>query len=208
MGRAKRLVGVGYPHHVTHRGNNGQKVFLDDRDRRKYFSLLAKYCRKYKLAIISYCLMPNHVHFIAIPGERYSLAKACGTAHTQYARYFNRKTGARGHLWQERFFSSVLDQRHLLAAARYIERNPVRAGMVKEAWEWEWSSARYHLGLEKKGGIIQGNLFNYIRMMKKAWMEYLKGEDDKKYVDKLRKCTRIGMPSGDEKFMRRLEAKI
>ncbi|NQT29502.1 MAG: transposase [Candidatus Saganbacteria bacterium] len=196
MGRAKRLVGVGYPHHVTHRGNNRQKVFLDDKDCWKYLSLLAKYCHQYKLIIISYCLMPNHVHFIAVPGERYSLAKACGCAHTQYARYSNRKRGACGHLWQYRFYSCLLDQRHLLAAARYIERNPVRAGIVKEAWEWEWSSARYHLGLENRPEIIQGNLFDYVGIGQKQWMDFLKKDDEKETIDKLRKYTKVGLPLG------------
>ena len=205
MGRAKRIVVPGYPHHITQRGNNKQEVFNDHNDCRKYLSLLAKYSIKYKLKIISYCLMPNHVHLIEIPAERDSLWKTIHGAHTGYSKSFSRKSGAVGHLWQQRFFSCVLDGRHLVAAARYIERNPIRAGMVDEPWEWEWSSARYHLGLEKEEGVIQGNLFDYISIRQEDWSEFIRNDDDPGVVDKLKRYTKIGVPLGEGRFFDKLK---
>ncbi|NQT29851.1 MAG: transposase [Candidatus Saganbacteria bacterium] len=208
MVRRARMVATGYPHHVTQRGNNKRGVFEDNYDRRKYLFYLKKYCCKYGLVIISYCLMPNHVHFVAIPNEKESLAKVYGCAHMRYAQYFNDKVEASGHLWQGRFYSCILDERHLFAAARYVERNPVRAELAKEAGEWKWSSARYHVGLEKDKGIISGNLFDYIKIRKEEWRECLRMGEEGEYADKLRDCTRKGLPLGTEEFMWRLETKI
>ena len=141
MTRIARIIAVDYPHHITQRGNNHRIVFNDDEDRKKYLSLVREYAQKYKISILCYCLMSNHVHFISIPHKEDSLAKTFNFAHMRYSQYFNKKTSSCGHLWQSRFYSCVLDEPHLIMAARYIERNPVRAKMVKKAWEWKWSSA-------------------------------------------------------------------
>ena len=148
MPRIARIVAVGLPHHITQRGNYRQEVFLDDSDRRQYLSWIQDYSLKYRLSILAYCLMPNHVHYIAIPQEEDSLAKTFNIAHMRYSQYFNKKIKAGGHLWQGRFYSCILDEPHLLMAAKYIERNPVRARLVKKPWEWRWSSAPAHIGME------------------------------------------------------------
>ncbi|NQT29699.1 MAG: transposase [Candidatus Saganbacteria bacterium] len=192
MARLPRIVAVGYPHHLTQRGNNKQEIFLDDDDCNKYLSFLSEYCRKYKLVILSYCLMPNHIHLLAVPEEKFSLAKTIKCTHMRYAQYVNKKVNACGHLWHRRFHSCVLNQRHLFAAARYIERNPVRAEIVKEAWVWEWSSARYHIGKEKKNEIITGNLFDYINVKPSYWKECLKMYEKERYIQKIRKHTKRG----------------
>jgi putative transposase len=91
------------------------------------------------------CLMPNHVHLILVPGDELGLRDALGEAHRRYTRMINSREGWRGHLWQERFHSFVMDERHLIAAARSVERNPVRARLCAQPEDWSWSSARAHL---------------------------------------------------------------
>ena len=127
MPRIARAVAPGYPHHVTQRGNYRQIVFEDEEDFQQYKTWLKDYSGKFGLKIWAYCLMNNHVHFVCVPTKEYSLAKTFNTLHMRYSQYINRKKGAKGHLWQGRFFSCSLDEIHLYAAVRYIENNPVRA---------------------------------------------------------------------------------
>lgn len=129
MPRLARVVGIGLPHHITQRGNYRQSVFNSDDDRSRYLRWVAEYSGKHGLAVLAYCLMGNHVHFIAVPALEDSLARVFNSAHMRYSQYFNWKHKVSGHLWQARFFSCVLDSGRLLAAARYVERNPVRAGL-------------------------------------------------------------------------------
>jgi putative transposase len=135
MPRAARIVVPGVAHHVTQRGNNRQDVFFTDDDRRFYLKPLREQAERFVLAVTGYCLMTNHVHLIVTPGEQQSLARAVGTMHLIYSQYVNRLHGRSGHLWQNRFYSCPLDGEHEVAAVRYAERNPVRAGMVQLPWK-------------------------------------------------------------------------
>jgi putative transposase len=145
MPRISRAVAVGYPHHITQRGNYRQVVFEEKDDYVQYLKWLTEYCKRYFLKIWAYCLLSNHVHFIAVPLENNSLAKTFNTLHMRYAQYFNKKKEAKGHLWQGRFYSCILDERRLYAAIRYVENNPVRAKIVERPDEYQWSSARSHI---------------------------------------------------------------
>jgi REP element-mobilizing transposase RayT len=147
MSRVARIVVPGYPHHVTQRGNRRADVFETDDDRHAYLRFLKKYGERHGLDIWAYCLMTNHIHLVAVPEREESLARALRDAHTVYAMRFNTRTQMSGHVWQGRFYSCVLDESHLWAAVRYVERNPVRAGMVDRAEDHPWSSARAHCGL-------------------------------------------------------------
>ncbi|MCL0086503.1 transposase [Thermodesulfovibrionales bacterium] len=117
MPRITRIVAVGLPHHITQRGNYRQNVFLDDNDRKHYLSWIHEYSTTYSLSLLAYCLMDNHVHFIAIPKREDSLAKTFNTSHIRYSHYFNKKIKTTGHLWQGRFYSCILDEPHLVVAA-------------------------------------------------------------------------------------------
>ena len=119
------------PHHVTQRGNRRQQTFFGEEDYQHYLELMAQFCRAEQVAIWAYCLMPNHVHLIVVPQSAESLRRAIGEAHRRYTRWINFREGWRGHLWQGRFASFVMDEDHLLTAARYVELNPVRAGLVQ-----------------------------------------------------------------------------
>ena len=146
MPRRARVVFEGVVHHITQRGNYRQNVFEDDSDKRKYVEFIREYSEKYGMKIYAYCLMSNHVHFIATPLKEDSLAMTFKYSNMRYSSYFNKKNKRSGHLWQGRFYSCPLQFEHALEALRYVERNPVRARMVELPWEYEWSSAREHVG--------------------------------------------------------------
>ena len=141
MARLPRVVAIDVPHHVTQRGNARQVILADDSDRLTYLELLRQHSDQCGLALLGYCLMSNHVHLIAIPRATDSLAKALRQTHGRYAAYWNARQNSSGHVWQGRFYSCPLDEAHLWVALRYTELNPVRAGMVKAAESWPWSSA-------------------------------------------------------------------
>src|SRR5210317_374899 len=129
MARMPRLVIPHYPHHVTQRGVRRQKTFFSDADYKTYLDLLATAKDGVGADIWAYCLMPNHVHHVIVPGKEDSLAALFSDAHRRYTRRINFREGWRGHLWQERFHSFVMDERHLNATVRYVELNPVAAGL-------------------------------------------------------------------------------
>lgn len=208
MPRIPRVVAVGYPHHITQRGNYGQNVFLEDRDREQYLIWLQEYSDKFGLALLVDCLMTNHVHFIGIPDKQDSLAKTFNAIHMKYTHYFNNRAGVRGHLWQARFYSCVLDEHHLIAATKYIERNPVRAGLVKKPWEWKWSSASMHAGLYATQKLKLKNLFKFIAMDQDAWKSYISDRDNKEEMEMIKKKTLTGRPLCNEQFIKHLEHKF
>ena len=162
MARIARIIAPGVPHHVTQRGNRRQQTFFCDEDYSTYIRLMAQWCGKYKVEIWAWCLMPNHVHLIAVPQTVDGLARAIGEAHRRYTLHINNRENWRGHLWQERFASFPLDERHLLAAARYIEMNPVAAGLAAQPGEYRWSSARAHLQGEADGLVNAAPLLGLV----------------------------------------------
>jgi putative transposase len=145
MPRLARIVVPDLPHHVTQRGNRRTQIFFERDDEEIYRTLLASQARKERLAIWAYCLMPNHVHLIAVPGDPRGLSRAIGETHRLYTNIINARYGWIGHLFQSRFASVVMDDDHLMAAVRYVSLNPVRARLVQKADDWPWSSVRAHL---------------------------------------------------------------
>jgi putative transposase len=133
--------------------------------------------------------------------EADSLAKVFNTVHMRYSQYINQKTKATGHLWQGRFFSCILDERHLYAGIRYVENNPVRGGMVTRADEYRWSSAASHV--TKKDDPLLSNDCPVTDGVK-DWLAYLEDRDDSA-IDLIRHCSMSGKPCGDESFVGRME---
>ena len=115
------MIVPGIPHHITQRGNRRQAVFFRDEDYQAYLELISHWCGEEGVEIWSFCLMPNHVHLIVVPGEGSGLSRAIGEAHRRYTRHINFREQWRGYLWQGRFASFPLDEAYLLAAARYVE---------------------------------------------------------------------------------------
>ena len=145
MARIARVVAAGVPHHVVQRGNRRQPVFFSVADYKAYLRLLADWCERAKVEIWAYCLMPNHVHLVAVPENEHSLARAVGETHRRYTVRVNQREDWRGYLWQGRFSSFPLDEQYLHVAVRYVELNPVRAKLAREPWEYPWSSAKAHI---------------------------------------------------------------
>jgi putative transposase len=204
MPRQSRIVIPKIPHHITQRGNYRQNVFECDEDFSLYCSWINQYSQKYGLDILAYCLMSNHVHFVVVPRDEECLARVFNTVHMRYAQHIHRRHGARGHLWQGRFFSCFMDSDHLYHAIRYVERNPVRAGMVKIAWKYRWSSAGVHAGLYDGPIAISTKDFAVDKI---EWQEYLHAEDEQ-IVNELRLKTQRGTALGSEAFIKRIERKL
>lgn len=208
MSRIARVVAVGLPHHITQRGNYRQDVFLNADDRVRYLVWIQEYSIKYGLSILAYCLMQNHVHFIATPAKDVSLAKTFNAAHMRYSQYFNKKLMQRGHLWQGRFYSCVLDATHLILATRYVERNPVRAGLVKKPWQWEWSSAIAHTNQKENRLIKLGDFFGITGISYDYWKKYIDSPEEINFLQGIRKHTFGGRPLGANTFIETLEEKF
>jgi putative transposase len=195
----------GMPCHITQRGNNQQDVFFVDDDRRVYLELLRKAAEQFGLAVHGYCLMTNHVHLLATPVREDSLAKAVGRTHLAYAQYVNRRHGRSGHLWQNRFYSCLLDEDHYWAALHYVERNPVRARLVRLPWRYPWSSAAVHTGRAEPTGLLDVPQWRR-EISPKEWEEVLRGIDDEEMVRLLRIRTQTGRPLASDRFMSKVEA--
>lgn len=199
MARIARVVAVNIPHHVIQRGNRSQNVFFSDKDKKTYLKILKKYSMLEGLEIWAYCLMDNHVHLIVIPQMENSLAMGIGKVHKDYTRMINLRQGWRGFLWHGRFKSYPLDEQYLYTAVRYVERNPVRAGLVKRAVDYPWSSAKAHVFKEKNEILSDNFMISEI----KDWASYLGDEDAN--IETLRKHLNTGRPLGDENFINKLE---
>lgn len=201
MARIARLVAPDMPHHISQRGNRRQATFFIPEDYEAYVELMAHWCSQCGVEIWAYCLMPNHVHLIAVPNKEDGLRRAIGEAHRRYTRRVNFREKWRGHLWQGRFASFVMDEEYLLAAARYIERNPVRAGLVTRPWEYRWSSAVPHL-------LKQDHLLVRTRpllQMVDDWRELLSEDPVPEDLRLLRRHDSTGRPLGSHEFIQQLE---
>lgn len=195
----------GYAHHVTQRGNRKANVFRDEQDRIHYLRLLREKSIIHHVLIWVYTLMTNHIHTIVVPESEKALAETFRDAHSVYGHWFNRKYGLSGHLWQGRFYSCVLGESHLWAATRYVERNPVRAGLVQRAEDYPWSSARAHVfnvpdPLVDPGLPVVGQIGD--------WSGWLAAEDLASELEAIRQATRRDYIFGEEAFISQLEEKL
>ncbi len=200
MARIARVVVENIPHHVIQRGNRRQDVFFSDEDKESYLAILKEQSQRFGVTYWAYCLMSNHVHLIAVPQSSESLAKAVGEAHRRYTRMINFREGWRGYLWQGRFSSFPLDHRYVYSAIRYVERNPVRARIVKEAEEYPWSSARAHIGKLDDRLIERCYLDDEI----KDWRRFLDFEDNEEELQLFRRHGMTGRPLGNDKYIENL----
>jgi len=201
MARLARVVIPGLPHHVTQRGNRRQQTFFNDGDYAAYIDLMAEWCREEGLDIWGYCLMPNHVHLIAVPKTEDGLRRAIGEAHRRYTRRINFREQWRGYLWQGRFASFIMDEPYLLAAARYAELNPVRVKLVDRARGWPWSSAKAHLS-GRDDRLVK---VTPLLAMVGDWKAFLRSALPEEQLRDLREHARTGRPLGSSAFLHRLE---
>ena len=181
-------------------------VFFGNADRTAYLAHLRKARDRHGVDIWAWCLMSNHVHCIAVPKKEDSLARCFAEAHSKYARRVNKREGWTGHLWQARFGSSVLDEPHMIAAVRYVERNPVRAGMAEIPWRYQWSSARWHMRKVRTDPLISND--GLLQDLIEDWGRYLLDDDEEDFVERVRRESSVNRPLGGEPFIQGLEKRF
>ncbi len=192
MPRAARIVVPDCPHHVIQRGNRQQPVFFSDNDRRKYLTLLAKHCADHSVRCLAWCLMSNHIHLVLVPPSVDALRAVLSRTHTSYAQRINLREGLSGHLFQGRYASYAMDLAYLMIAVRYIENNPVKAGLVARAEQWPWSSARAHINGTGDGLTDLDHVFPVTN-----WRAYLAdGVEASGRDDEVEAAMRSGRPLG------------
>jgi len=193
------------PHHITQRGNRRQRTFFSDGDYQAYIDLMSEWCGRYEVDIWAYCLMPSHTHLVAVPSKAENLRLAIGEAHRRYTRRIDFRKGWRGHLWQERFSSFVIDERYLLACVRYIENNPVGAKLARSAGQWPWSSESAHIRGRDDALVKVSPLRSIIHG---DWRKFLSSALSTEGIEDLRRHERTGRPLGGTSFVEQLEGKL
>lgn len=205
MPRKARTICPGTPHHVTQRGNRREDVFFTDEDRLTYLKWLTEYAEKHQIDVLAYCLMTNHVHLVVVPAAEEGLHRALKPLHMRYAQRINRREHWKGHLWQGRFFSSAMDDNYLWAAIRYVERNPVRAKMVRKAENYHWSSAAAHVGLRKDAALTAKSYWHKQFESIGNWSAWLAEGDNPEQLEVIRRNIDKGLPCGSSRFICKLE---
>jgi len=201
MPRAARCVIAGLPLHVVQRGINRNPCFLIERDYIVYLSFLEQFSNEFACSVHAYCLMTNHVHLLVTPRDSQGCARLMKKLGQCYVQYLNHRLGRSGTLWEGRFRSCMVNsEKYILACYRYIELNPVRAGMVAAADEYRWSSyranamgghsafIRRHAALEALGGDEN--------CQRSAYSAFCDAEPPLRIEDDIRKATRIGVLAG------------
>jgi putative transposase len=206
MPRIARAVAASFPHHVIQRGNNKEAVFIEKEDREKYLKLLKKYSDKWNSLILAYCLMTNHIHLLVKPQENESLYKMMQGVTLCYTQFVNRCYERTGRLWESRYHSCVVDKdTYLWAVARYIETNPVRAGMVKKAEDYDYSSARSHV-IGGNNDVINEDLFE--EAQRKDYRAFISSIVSETEIKAIQYHTKTGRPLGSEQFVKKMERKM
>ena len=200
MARLARAVFPGHPHHITQRGNGRARTFFRDKDYALYRDLLAEHAPAAGVEVWAWVLMPNHVHLILVPSDADGLRRTLSPVHRRYAGHIHTRLQRCGHFWQGRFGCVAMDEAHLGAALRYVILNPVRAGLVKRAADWPWSSIHAYLGDED--GLTKTAP---LRSRYPDFAALIAAGEDAEMSQRLRRAESIGRPVGDDAFLRRLE---
>jgi putative transposase len=215
MARLARVVIPNVAHHITQRGNRRLPIFFSDDDRAAYVALLAAGLGASGTRCLAWCLMDNHVHLILVPQSSEGLRSALGEAHRRYTRRINFREGWRGYLFQGRFASYPMDDRHLIAAVRYVENNPVAARMVERAEEWRWSSARSHLAGRRQEGdpltdvaALGAHVPNWRAMLRHGAELGSASAAEEEMAGSIEARLRTGRPLGAAEWIARQEAEL
>ena len=197
MARIPRVELVGFPHHVTQRGNRRLQTFYSSSDYRAYLRLMTDAKQNAAVHVWAYCLMPNHVHYVVVPTVEGGLARLMQHPHRRYAWRVNQRMQWQGHLWQSRFYSCPMDEEHLMAVVRYIELNPVRAGLCSDPREWRWSSVHAHCDGEDDGLVDVEPMLERVS----DWRVYLSEASPVALIETIRDNVMSGRPAGNEGFV-------
>jgi putative transposase len=212
MPRTARIVVKGYPHHIIQRGHNRQVVFASDEDYRYYLDNLCEWKEKLGCKVYAYCLMTNHL--IVDPGEDgENLARLMKRVAGRQTRYLNKLEKRTGSLWEGRFKSSIIStDEYLLACCRYVELNPVRAGIVADPEDYRWSSYGSKIGNKKEAWLdfdpCYTGLADSPKKRAKRYMEWVKGMIPEGEWELIRQSLQRGQLTGSERFVEEIEHKI
>jgi putative transposase len=201
MARLARAVFPGHPHHVTQRGNGRATTFFCDADYALYRDLLAEHAAAARVAVWAWVLMPNHVHLILVPGDADGIRRALAPVHRRYAGHVHARLQRTGHFWQGRFGCVAMDEAHLGAALRYVALNPVRAGLVRRAIDWRWSSVHAQLGTAADGLTETAG----VAARFPDFAALLAAGEETEAWRRLRRAETIGRPVGGAAFLEALE---
>jgi putative transposase len=209
MGRPKRVDVGGLVYHVLNRGNGRMDVFEDDGDYEAFERVLAEAVGRVDMRLLGYCLMPNHWHLVLWPRRDGDLRRFVGWAtltHTQRWHAHRHSTGG-GHVYQGRYKSFVVQEDgHLLSVLRYVEANPLRAGLVESAEDWRWGSlSRW---LEADAGMERPALADWPVARPRDWRARVNRRQDEAQVRAIREAARRGRPVGDERYVKRMVARF
>jgi putative transposase len=204
MARLPRVVIPGIPHHVTQRGNRRERTFFEDGDFALYLDLLADAAQRANVAIWSYCLMPNHVHIVAVPSDPDGLWRTFRRLHRDYTGFINARMRVTGHLWQGRYGSVAMDEAHFVTALRYVALNPVRARWVQRPEDWQWSSTRALIAGKDDGVVTVAPVLERVG----DFAAFL-GQDFDEALSyaALRKAERVGRPVGSPEWLADMETR-
>jgi len=201
----------GYPYHIVQRGNNREVCFVESENYQYYIELWKDCSARYGIAIHAYCLMTYHIHFLVTPGEVDSIFRAMQEIGSRYGYYFNKTYKRSGTVWEGRHKSSLVQsERYLLACSRYIELNPVVAGMVEKPEQYKWSSY-----LVNAWGV-QSNLIphhEYLRLGNdtdrrcRAYRELFRFQVPEHDVHLIENASEYCHPVGDDRFRLQIEQK-
>jgi putative transposase len=206
MARRPRLELPGIPLHVIQRGNNRAACFVADGDRRLYLRCLSDAACRHRCAIHAYVLMSNHVHLLATPSAVGAIAAMMQDVGRRYVRLFNQIHDRSGTLWEGRYKSSLIDsESYLLTCHRYIEMNPVRAGLVERPLQYRWSS-HAHYALDVKNALITRHaLFDELTGGRDGFLAQFRDEIKPEVMARIRVTANKGWALGSESFLDRIE---
>jgi putative transposase len=207
MARMPRVVAVGLPHHITQRGNQRRDIFVTEAFCRVYLGLLKRHAEYHQLRILAYCLMTNHLHLVAIPDTEPALGRTLRHVHGRFAQYWNTEAKTMGHMWQNRYYSCPMEPARVWSVIRYVELNPVRAGLVDHALDYTWSSALAHSTGDDPGALL--DLDWWIQNWTEGdWGQALRVGGINSPVDEIRRATYTGRPFGSTGFVEGLEQRL
>lgn len=213
MPRKPRFHLPGVPLHIVQRGNNRQAVFFADDDYSAYLGWLKQAAERYGCDVHAYVLMTNHVHLLVSPATAEGASRMMQYLGRYYVLHVNRQYGRSGTMWEGRYKASLVQsEEYLLACYRYIELNPVRAGMVSEPAEYPWSSYHFH-ALGKEDALIRPHP-QYISLGRSrparhgAYQRLFGGDSDEVRLNEIRSAWRTGTPLGNDRFRDEVEAAL
>ncbi len=210
MARLPRLVIPNQPHHVIQRGNDRQLIFRDTSDYCAFLAWLREAAKQFKVAIHAYALMSNHLHLLVSPSDQQGLGRMMQWVGRHYVPYFNRKYARVGTLWQGRYRATVIDsERYFMTCSRYIELNPVSAGITHNPADYPWSSYNHHVGIKSDPLITDHSLYwalgNTPFQREAAYKELVEQALTPEEIEMLNKTTWKGGVLGSEQFQMALE---